>query len=63
MWGAKLSELTVHPDSPWSYHMLAIAHQANGETEKAIADYPKVLDLHPDDNWAKEQIVSLSKAK
>ena len=43
--------------------MLAIAHQANGETEKAIADYPKVLDLHPDDNWAKEQIVSLSKAK
>jgi tetratricopeptide (TPR) repeat protein len=52
-----------HPDSIWSYHMLAMTHQANGQIEKAIADYRKVLELHPDDDWAKEQIISLSKAK
>jgi tetratricopeptide (TPR) repeat protein len=52
-----------HPDSLWSYHLLAMTHQANGQTEKAIADYRKVLELHPDDDWAKDQILSLSKAK
>ncbi len=50
-----------HPDSVWSYHMLAMTHEVNGQTEKAIADYRKVLELHPDDDWAKQQIVSLSK--
>jgi tetratricopeptide (TPR) repeat protein len=52
-----------HPDSPWSYHMLAQAHEANGQIDKAIADYRKVLELHPDDRWAKQQIDSLSKKK
>jgi tetratricopeptide (TPR) repeat protein len=52
-----------HPDSLWSYHMLAMAHQANGQINKAIADHRKVLELHPDDTWAKDQIVSLSKDK
>jgi tetratricopeptide (TPR) repeat protein len=52
-----------HPDSVWSYHMLAMTHQANGQIDKAIADYRKVLELHPDDTWAKDQIASLSKDK
>ena len=52
-----------HPDSPWSYHMLAQAHEANGQIDKAIADYRKVLELHPDDRWAQQQIDSLSKNK
>lgn len=52
-----------HPDSVWSYHMLAMAHQVNGQIDKAIADYRKVLELHPDDDWAKDQIQSLSKQK
>ena len=52
-----------HPDSVWSYHMLAMTHQANGQIEKAIADYRKVLELHPDDMWAKQQIEALSKSK
>jgi tetratricopeptide (TPR) repeat protein len=52
-----------HPDSVWSYHMLAMAHQANGQIDKAIADYRKVLELHPYDTWAKDQIASLSKNK
>jgi tetratricopeptide (TPR) repeat protein len=52
-----------HPDSVWSYHMLAMAHEANGQTDKAIADYRQVLEIHPDDKWAKEKIDSLSKSK
>jgi tetratricopeptide (TPR) repeat protein len=52
-----------HPDSLWSYHMLAMTHEVNGQTEKAIADYRKVLELHPDDDWAKQQITALSKPK
>jgi tetratricopeptide (TPR) repeat protein len=52
-----------HPNSVWSYHMLAMAHQANGQIDKAIADYRKVLELHPEDTWAKQQIDSLSGAK
>jgi hypothetical protein len=50
-----------HPDSMWSYHMLAIAHQANGQIDKAIADYRKVLAVHPEDGWAKQQIDVLSR--
>lgn len=52
-----------HPDSMWSYHMLAMTHQANGQVDKAIADYRKVLELHPDDGWAKQQIEALSTKK
>jgi len=52
-----------HPDSVWSYHMLAQSHEANGQVDQAIADYRKVLELHPDDRWAKQQLDSLSKAK
>jgi hypothetical protein len=52
-----------HPDSVWSYHMLAMTHAANGQVDKAIADYRKVLELHPDDRWAKEQIDVLSKSQ
>lgn len=59
----ELNFASNHPDSVWSYHMLAQVHEANGLNEKAIADYRKVLELHPDDDWAKEQIRSLSIAK
>ncbi len=52
-----------HPDSAWSYHMLAMAHQANGQLDQAIADYRKALELHPDDGWAKQQIDALSKPR
>jgi tetratricopeptide (TPR) repeat protein len=58
---AELNFSQNHPDSPWSYHMLAQAHEANGQMEKALADYRKVLELHPDDRWAKQQIETLSK--
>ena len=51
-----------NPQSVWAFHMLAMSHQANGETEKAIEDYRKVFALHPDDTWAKQQIDALSSA-
>ena len=50
-----------HPDSVWSYHMLAQTHEANGQTDKAVADYRKALELHPDDGWAKQEIDRLSR--
>jgi tetratricopeptide (TPR) repeat protein len=59
----ELSFSANHPDSVWSYHLLAMTHQANGQIDKAISDYHKVLELHPDDTWAKQQVDSLSKAK
>jgi predicted TPR repeat methyltransferase len=43
--------------------MLAMTHQANGQIDKAIADYRKVLELHPDDMWARQQVDSLAKSK
>jgi tetratricopeptide (TPR) repeat protein len=52
-----------HPDSVWSYHMFAFAHQANGQLDLALADYRKALELHPDDSWAQQQIEALAKPK
>lgn len=52
-----------NPTDVWSYHMLAMSHQANGEIEKAKADYSKVFELHPDDSWAKQQLDALSSHK
>jgi predicted TPR repeat methyltransferase len=51
------------PDSVWSFHMLAMAHHANGQMDKTLADYRKVLELHPDDTWAAKQIEVLSAPK
>jgi tetratricopeptide (TPR) repeat protein len=59
----ELSFEANHPDSVWSYHMLAMAHQANGQTDKALADYQKAFELHPDDDWAKQQIAALTGKK
>jgi hypothetical protein len=50
-----------HPTTLWSYHTLAQAHRAAGDLEKTKVDFRKVLELHPDDSWAKEQLEALSK--
>lgn len=57
----EMSFAANHPDTVWSYHMLASAHEANGMDAEALADYRKVLELHPDDDWAKQQIEALTK--
>jgi len=52
-----------NPQSVWAFHVLAMSHQANEEPEKALADYRKVVELHPEDTWAKQQIEALSFTK
>ena len=52
-----------NPQSVWSYHLLAMSHQANGQPDEALADFRKVVEIHPDDTWAKQQIESLSGGK
>jgi hypothetical protein len=52
-----------NPTSVYSYHMLAMSHQANGQTEKARQDYAKDVELHPDDVWAKKQLDTLTGSK
>jgi tetratricopeptide (TPR) repeat protein len=63
---AAIMELNVEvntPPSAWSYSLLAMAHQANNETEKAKADYRKILELNPQNDWAKKQLEDLNNAK
>jgi len=59
----EMSFAANNPTSVWSFHILAMAHQANGETEKAKSDYRKVFELHPDDSWARQQLDALSSPK
>src|SRR5262249_19017992 len=47
----------------WGKNLLAMAHQANGETDKAIADFEKIVDANPNDAWAKGQLEELKKTK
>ena len=61
-----IMELNVEvntPPSSWSYNLLAMAHAANKETDKAKADYKKILELNPQDSFAKKQLEELNRAK
>jgi predicted TPR repeat methyltransferase len=51
------------PDSLWSYHMLAQTSEASGQIDKAIADYRKVLELPPTDDWTEQQVAVLSRSR
>lgn len=60
-----IMELNVEvntPPSMWSYNLLAMAHTANKNTDKAKADYQKILELRPGDAFAKKQLEELDKA-
>jgi tetratricopeptide (TPR) repeat protein len=57
-----IMELNVEVNSPlstWAYSDLAIAHQASGETTKAEADFRKILQMNPEDSWAKGELEKL----
>ena len=43
----------------WGRSLLAMAHKANGEADKAIADFQKLLEANPNDTWAKQQLEEL----
>lgn len=61
-----ISELNIDENKPasmWSYHLLALAHDANGEHDKYVQDLRKVVELHPDDEWAKGELAKLDGAK
>ena len=58
-----IMELNVEvntPPSGWTYSLLAMSHMANKEVDKAKADYKKILELNPHDEWAKKQLEELS---
>ena len=61
-----IMELNVEvntPPSGWSYSLLAMSHAANKDTEKAKADFRKILELNPQDDWAKKQLEELNQVK
>lgn len=62
---AAIMELNVEVNTPsmWSYNLLAMAHAANHETEKAKADFHKILELNPDNAFAKKQLEELEANK
>jgi tetratricopeptide (TPR) repeat protein len=61
-----IMELNVEvntPPSGWAYNLLAMSHVANKEVEKAKADYQKILEQSPQDEWAKKQLEQLNGSK
>jgi tetratricopeptide (TPR) repeat protein len=63
---AAIMELNVEVNSPpslWAYNLLAMAHKANNEIDKAKADFRKILELNPDDPFAKKQLAELEGVK
>jgi len=61
-----IMELNVEvntPPSGWAYSLLAMSHVANKEVEKARADYQRILERNPDDEWAKKQLEQLNAGK
>ena len=63
---AAIMELNVEVNtspSGWAYSLLAMSHVANKEVEKAKADYQKILELNPQDEWAKRQLEQLNGSK
>ncbi|HYX54340.1 MAG TPA: c-type cytochrome [Candidatus Limnocylindrales bacterium] len=60
---AAIMELNVEvnqPPSMWASNLLAMAHTANKETEKAKADYQKILQRDPNNAFAKKQLEQLN---
>jgi hypothetical protein len=61
-----IMELNVEVNTPpslWSYNLLAMSHAANHETDKARADYTRILELNPQDPFAKKQLEQLNSGK
>ena len=61
-----IMELNVEVNTPptgWAFNLLAMSHVANKEVEKAKRDYQKILELNPQDEWAKKQLEQLNGSK
>jgi photosynthetic reaction center cytochrome c subunit len=63
---AAIMELNVEFNTPptgWAMSLLAMSHQTNKETEKAKADFAKILEKNPQDKWARQQLDQLNAPK
>lgn len=64
---AAIMEMNVAQNPPaginagWTNHLLAMSHQAAGDTEKAKADLQKIVAANPNDDWAKKELEKLEK--
>ena len=58
----ELNEEANTPLSKWGYSCLALAHQANSETQKAERDFTRILELDPKDSWAAGELKSIRSA-
>jgi tetratricopeptide (TPR) repeat protein len=59
---AAMMELNLEVNSPlsgWGSNLIAMAHRANGETDKAIQDFKKILAADPQNAWVKQQLTEL----
>jgi tetratricopeptide (TPR) repeat protein len=59
---AAFMELNLEVNNPlsnWAYSDLALAHLANGESQKAEADFSKILEADPQNSWAKGELEKL----
>jgi hypothetical protein len=48
------------PLSEWGNGVLAMAHVANKDVDKARADFQKILEKDPENKWARKQLDDLS---
>jgi hypothetical protein len=63
---AAIMELNVEVNtspSMWTRSLLAMAHSANKENEKAKADFQKILEIDSQNAWAKKQLEQLNGEK
>lgn len=44
----------------WTYSVMAMAHTRTGDTDKAKADLQRVLQINPNNTWAKDELEKLS---
>lgn len=60
---ALLLACKIHPYSPDAFYYLGTAYEKNGDTDLAIIQYKKVLEINPDYSLASQKILELEKKK
>jgi tetratricopeptide (TPR) repeat protein len=50
-----------NPQSAWGTYLLGVAHEADGDKEKARADFQKALELNPKNGMARKHLEGLDK--
>ena len=46
----------------WTFYLSALFWEAHGEYNDALVDYKKALEIHPNAEWIKEDVVRVSRA-